>query len=94
VKLNTDVKVIFNPKSKVRDINSHREHSVAFSPTLVYRHFCALQQEQIMQELTKYRVMPSVLQRVKDNVIVHILVQSKAIQRFYCTLNSLITNLK
>ena len=25
MKLNTDVKVTFNPKSKVREINSHRE---------------------------------------------------------------------
>jgi hypothetical protein len=36
VKLNTDVKVIFNQKNKVCEINSHGEHGVAGSQTLLY----------------------------------------------------------
>jgi len=34
-KFNINVKVTFNPKSKVYEINSHEEHSVA-SSTLLY----------------------------------------------------------
>jgi hypothetical protein len=37
VKINTDVKVTFNPKSKVCDINNHGERSVTGSQTLLYR---------------------------------------------------------
>ena len=37
MKINTDVKVTFNPKSKVRKINSHGEHGVA--QTLLNRPF-------------------------------------------------------
>ena len=35
MKLNTDVKVIFNQKDKVREINSHSERGVAGSQTLL-----------------------------------------------------------
>ena len=37
--LNTDVKVTFNSKGKVREINSYRERGIAGSQTLLYRHF-------------------------------------------------------
>jgi len=40
MKLNTDDKVTFNPKSKVREISNHGECRVAGSQTLLYRPFC------------------------------------------------------
>ena len=39
MKLNTNIKVTFNPKSKVREINSHGERGVIGSQTLLYRPF-------------------------------------------------------
>jgi hypothetical protein len=48
MKLNINIKVTFNQKNKVREINNHRERSVTGSPTQLYRPFRTLQREQIM----------------------------------------------
>jgi hypothetical protein len=39
VKINTDIKVTFNLKSKVRKINSHEECGVVGTQTLLYKLF-------------------------------------------------------
>jgi len=39
MKLNIDVKVTFNLKTKVREINSHGERDITSTQTLLYRPF-------------------------------------------------------
>ena len=48
MRINNDIKVTFNSKIKIREINGHGERDVADSPTLLYRLLPALQPEQIM----------------------------------------------